>query len=232
MPSEAEIYAQHADLYERLVSREDYQSNILTTLQRIAPLKGLEVVEPGAGTARLTRILASLARHILALDTSSNMLSTGASLLQERGFNNWQAALADHRSLPVTSHSADLVVSGWSLCYLAVWGGHDWKNDLERAFSEFFRILRPGGKIILLESLGTGNVNPHPPDHLKEYLAYLDKAGFRSTWIRTDYRFASLQEAQELVSFFFGDALADKVRQEGWQTLPECTGIYWKKHHE
>jgi SAM-dependent methyltransferase len=232
MPSEAEIYAKYADQYERLVSREDYQSNILTALQRIIPLKGLEVVEPGAGTARLTRLLAPLARQILALDTSPHMLSTGASLLRERGLNNWQAALADHRSLPVASHSADLVVSGWSLCYLAVWGGQDWKNDLERAFNEFFRVLRPGGKIILLESLGTGNANPRPPDHLKDYLAYLDNAGFQFTWIRTDYRFASPQEAQELVSFFFGEALADKVRQESWQTLPECTGIYWKKHHE
>jgi ubiquinone/menaquinone biosynthesis C-methylase UbiE len=228
MPSEAEIYAQYADQYERLVSREDYQSNILTALQRIIPLKGLEVIEPGAGTARLTRLLAPLAHHILALDTSSHMLSTGASLLRERGLNNWQVALADHRSLPVASHSADLIVSGWSLCYLAVWGGQNWKIDLERAFTEFLRVLRPGGKIILLESLGTGNLHPHPPDHLKEYLAHLDNAGFQSTWIRTDYRFASLQEAQELSGFFFGEALTEKVKQESWQILPECTGIWWK----
>ena len=65
--------------------------------------------------------------------------------------------------------------------------------------------------MILLESLGTGETAPHPPVHLEQYLTYLDHAGFHSTWIRTDYRFASLQEAEELSRFFFGDDLAQQI---------------------
>jgi hypothetical protein len=69
MPSEAEIYAKHADQYERLASREDYQSNILTALQRIIPLKGLEEIETGAGTSQLTHRVVPFAHPILVLDT-------------------------------------------------------------------------------------------------------------------------------------------------------------------
>ena len=58
MPSEAEVYTQHAHQYERLVRCEDYAGEYPSTLKRLAPLEGLEVIELGAGTARLTRLLA------------------------------------------------------------------------------------------------------------------------------------------------------------------------------
>ncbi len=61
------------------------------------------------------------------------------------------------------------------------------------------------------------------------YYDYLMASGFSSTWIRTDYRFSSLAEAEALTRFFFGEALAQKVVQEGWITVPECTGIWWLK---
>jgi hypothetical protein len=55
----------------------------------------------------------------------------------------------------------------------------------------------------------------------------LGEAGFKSTWIRTDYRFASLDEAEALTRFFFGDELAARVVANEWVILPECTGIWW-----
>ena len=39
--------------------------------------------------------------------------------------------------------------------------------------------------------------------------------------------FESLAEAEELARFFFGDDMADKVLEEKWVILPECTGIWW-----
>lgn len=50
---------------------------------------------------------------------------------------------------------------------------------------------------------------------------------FGATWIRTDYRFESLDEAERLTRFFFGGALADEVVRRKWITLPECTGLWW-----
>jgi hypothetical protein len=91
--------------------------------------------------------------------------------------------------------------------------------------------LRPGGTIIIMETLGTGYEMPTPPDELVAYYAYLEgEAGFSSTWIRTDYLFESLAEAQALTSFFFGEEMVEKVVREAGQdhvVLPECTGIWW-----
>ena len=59
-----EIYASRAQDYERLVAREDFAGNILKALQEIRALSGLDVVELGAGTGRLTCLLAPLVRSI------------------------------------------------------------------------------------------------------------------------------------------------------------------------
>ncbi len=229
MSDEKGIYNQNADRYEQLVAREDYQRNILPALQSLCLLEGTNVVELGAGTARLTRLLAPFVRSILALDASPHMLGKAVKLLRLGGWRNWQAAIADHRRLPARSRSADLVISGWSICYLVVWGGENWRLGLAQCLSEMERLLRPGGTIILLETLGTGCELPKPPDSLKEYYAFLEETGFASTWIRTDYKFQSLAEAQRLAGFFFGDEMARQVAAKNWVILPECTGLWWKK---
>ena len=78
-----EIYNQHADQYELLVSREDYQRNIPQALNRIRPLDGLDVIELGAGTGRLTCMLAPVPKSIQAFDASQHMLDVAASKLEK-----------------------------------------------------------------------------------------------------------------------------------------------------
>ena len=82
--------------------------------------------------------------------------------------------------------------------------------------------------IILFESLGTGNEEPVRLEHVESTYQWLDANGFQNTWIRTDYKFDSLDEAIELSSFFFGDELGDKVARNQWVILPECTGVWWR----
>jgi ubiquinone/menaquinone biosynthesis C-methylase UbiE len=235
MPTEKEVYEAHADQYERLVQREDYQNNILSAIESYCPLEGLDVVELGAGTGRLTRLLAPYVRSIKAFDSSAHMLEVAEESLRETGLSNWEVGVADHRQVPVEDVSADLVISGWSFCYLAVWGGTEWGSALQDGMHEIERILRPGGMVILIESLGTGSEKPRPPEHLEAYFDWLTEAGFERGWIRTDYRFESLEEAVELSTFFFGKEMGQKVRKNNWQipfrapVLPECTGIWWRK---
>jgi len=229
MPTEKEVYQSHADQYERLIQREDYLGNILREIGKVIALDDIDVVELGAGTGRLTRLLAPRVRSIKAFDTSAHMLEVAEKSLRAMGLSNWATGLADHRQVSVGDSSADLVISGWSFCYLAVWGGSNWQSDLQAGLDEVNRILRPGGTVILLETLGTGNETPTPPEHLGGYYAWLTEAGFERGWMRTDYRFESLAEAVELSTFFFGEEMGRQVCKKQQVILPECTGIWHRK---
>ncbi|MDP1546798.1 MAG: class I SAM-dependent methyltransferase [Anaerolineales bacterium] len=230
MPTQEEIYKTEGDKYEALIAREDYQGNILKSLREITPLENRLVLDLGAGTGRLACLLAPHVAHVRAFDVSEEMLRVCREKFTASGLSNWQVELADHRKLPVENASADLVVSGWSVSYLAVWNPDTWREQLDAWFSEMKRVLRPtsSSHIVLYESLGTGNESPVKLDHLKDFYPWLTKAGFQHKWIRTDYKFESVAEAEELARFFFGDELGDKVRDYKWVILPECTGVWWK----
>jgi ubiquinone/menaquinone biosynthesis C-methylase UbiE len=224
------IYAHHADQYEALVTREDCEGHILPALQAISPLAGLDVVEFGAGTGRLTTLLAPLVKSIRAFDVSSAMLDVARARLQRGGWSNWRAEIGDNRALPAETASADVAIQGWSFGHFCGWYPDTWRDEIGKAVQEMRRVLRSGGTAIMLETLGTGRESPQPPsDSLAAYYKMLeDELGFSVTWIRTDYRFESLAEAERLTRFFFGDALAEAVKANHWVILPECTGIWWQ----
>lgn len=229
MSDHKEIYQQQAEQYERLVSHEDYQHNILKAILEITPLEGKEVVELGAGTGRLTCMLAPIVRSIRAFDAAEHMLAVAERKLKATGLTNWQLEVSDNRKIAISDGCADITLSGWSICYLVDWGGENWQGEVTKALCEMERILKPNGVMILLETLGTGFTTPTPPDHLKEYYAFLAAQGFTSNWMRTDYQFDSIDEGNDLAGFFFGEEMKEKIENGEQAILPECTGLWWKR---
>jgi ubiquinone/menaquinone biosynthesis C-methylase UbiE len=223
------IYLSEGQRYEALISREDYQGNIPRAIDEIIRVDGLDIIDLGAGTGRLTLILAPRAKSILAFDISAEMLRVCRERLLASGLSNWHAEVADHRHLPVKDHSVDLVVSGWSVSYLAVWNPEQANQELDQWLIEMGRVLRKDGMIILFESLGTGNESPIRLEHVETTYQWLDASRFQNKWIRTDYQFESLDEAVDLAGFFFGAEMVDRVREERMVILPECTEVWWKK---
>ncbi len=229
MPTEKEVYDAYADQYELLILREDYQDNLPKEINKIKDTHGINIVEFGAGTGRLTRFLAKDAAYIAASDLSHHMLSQARDVLKEQKLANATLCVADMRQTPFAAASADMVIAGWSFCYLAVWGEAKWKQELEHGLEEASRLLRPGGVMIILENFGTGFETPNPPPNLNGYFEFLKANGFQFAWFRTDYQFKDLSEAVELSSFFFGEELSRKVQGNEWTLLPECTGLFWRK---
>jgi ubiquinone/menaquinone biosynthesis C-methylase UbiE len=223
------IYQSEGDRYEALVSREDHQGNIQKAMDEIVHVDGLDVLDLGAGTGRLTLLLAPRVKSIRAFDVSAEMLRVCRERLMASGLSNWQVDVADHRQLPVQEHSVDLVVSGWSVSYLAVWNQENGGPELDQWLTEMKRVLRKDGLIILFESLGTGNESPIRLEHVKSTYQWLDDNGFENKWIRTDYQFESVEEASDLAGFFFGADMADRIREDRLVILPECTGVWWRR---
>lgn len=229
MPEFREIYNQHAETYDLAVSCEDYEGNLLAALNDIRPLNGLDVVEFGAGTGRVTRLLGPVVNRIWSFDLSSHMLGLARARLEQTGMTNWAVAAGDNRAMPVADNVADLAIEGWSFGHFTGWYPETWIEEISKALLEMRRVLRRGGTAILIETLGTGEESPAPPsEKLGEYYTMAQKEfGFAYTWIRTDFRFESVTEAEMAMRFFFGDELGNRVAEEEMIIVPECTGLWW-----
>jgi len=230
MPEQDVIYQSHAEGYDRLMEREDYQGNLLPALQSIVSMQGKDLIDMGTGTGRFPRMLCGLATQILALDKSMGMLRVARSKLRAQATGHWELALSDNRRMPVGDRVADVVLAGWTFGHATVWYGDRWREEIGPAIGEMMRLLRPGGTGIICETLGTGSLKPAAPtETLAAYYHYLEsERSFSRMEVRTDYQFSTFQEAIETIRFFFGDELAARVEDNRWKIVPEWTGIWWR----
>ncbi|MBI5568232.1 MAG: class I SAM-dependent methyltransferase [Chloroflexi bacterium] len=227
MPDQLAIYREQAAAYENLVAHEDYQHQLWPALTAIRSFDQADWVEWGAGTGRLTDLAAPTARSIVALDASAAMLSVAADKLRQTKGVRWQVAVTEHRRAPLPDQCADIAIAGWTIIYLSAKFVPDWQAALRQAIGEMCRVLRPGGALIIVETLGTGYAEPARlyPD----YYDFLEQdLGFQHKSIRTDYQFASVDEAAAGLGFFFGERFEQEIRDNHWASVPECTGIWWK----
>lgn len=97
--------------------RQDYEGNILRTIlsQQLRLSRDTRVLDLGAGTGKLSRLLAPLVGPIVALDRESSMCHVGQASLAREGQPAVGFAVADQRSIPLRDGCVELVIAGWSV---------------------------------------------------------------------------------------------------------------------
>src|SRR5262249_34639787 len=154
-----------------------------------------------------TRLLLPRVARLLGVDRAPAMLEVARRHLEQMASPaSWELHSADARDLPVPSAFADLAIAGWVFGHLRYWLPEDWKANIERALAEMGRALKPGGTMVIVETLGTGREDPLPPSpELAEYFAWLEaEQSMRRTSLRTDYLFPDVATAAKVTGFFFG----------------------------
>lgn len=229
MPNRSAIYRNDPSTYDLLISREDYAGNLLKALQQIVDFKEKNIADLGAGTGRLSVLLAPFIHSSLLTDDAEAMLKYADQKLQSLHFRNFTTHVCDIGKVPVADQSVDIVLAGWALISKAL-RGDPWEQAVTDILKEMTRVIRPGGTVMLIESLGTGQENPQPPnDRFADYFRLLEEQeGFQKTTIRTDYKFSSLAEKAKLLTFFFDKEMLDVGTKNDSLIYPECTGIWWK----
>jgi ubiquinone/menaquinone biosynthesis C-methylase UbiE len=224
------IYAHRAADYHRLITPEDCTGNLLPAMQRVTDFRDKRVVDLGTGTGRLPLLLSEQAAQVIGLDLHGAMLQENQ---RQRGQVNgrWGLTQGDMCTLPFLTGWADVVTAAWCISHLRTWYADDWQRQIGRVLREMHRVLAPDGAMIIIETLTTGSLTPAPPTPaLAEYYAWLEgEWGFVRQTIRTDYQFATVEEAVRRTEFFFGEDLAMTIRAQGWVQLPEWTGVWRKK---
>ena len=98
----------------------------------------------GAGEGTLCQLLAQRAKHVIAIDNSEKMVEFGKKLAKDHHLPNLEYRLGDISAPPIDDATVDLCIFSQAL--------HHAQRPLT-AISEAFRILKPGGTLIILDLL-------------------------------------------------------------------------------
>ncbi len=115
-------------------------------LERARPASADVLLDMGCGAGLVTLAAAPHCAKVYALDASSGMLRRLSDRAGKAGAGNVELILGDMRRIPLGDGSVDVVVSSYALHHL----GPDGK---ELAVAEALRVLRPGGRIVIVDMM-------------------------------------------------------------------------------
>jgi ubiquinone/menaquinone biosynthesis C-methylase UbiE len=128
-PDWAHSFGGVADAYER--GRPTYPAEAVSWMLGEQPQTVLEL---GAGTGKLTRVLAALGHDVHATDPDEAMLA-----VLEQQVPGVRTAVASAEDIPLADASVDAVIAAQAFHWF----------DLDRALPEIARVLRPEGRVCL-----------------------------------------------------------------------------------
>jgi ArsR family transcriptional regulator len=136
----------------------------------------ITVADLGAGEGLVSQLLARRAEKVWCIDNSPRMVEVGTDLAARNGLANLTYKLGDIESVPLPDKSVDLAILSQALHHA---------QHPQTAVNEAFRILRPGGQLLILD------LNEHTFEKARELYAdvwlgfkesalhaFLKKAGF------------------------------------------------------
>jgi ubiquinone/menaquinone biosynthesis C-methylase UbiE/DNA-binding HxlR family transcriptional regulator len=102
------------------------------------------IADLGAGEGAFALLLAERATKVIAVDSSAKMIEVSREQALRHGVKNVEYRLGDMEELPIEDRAVDLVFFSQSLHHAL---------HPERAIQEAWRILVPGGRIVVLDLL-------------------------------------------------------------------------------
>jgi ArsR family transcriptional regulator len=146
---------------------------------RLTP--AIDIADLGAGEGLLSQLLAQRARQVWCIDNSPRMVEVGTELAQKNGLANLTYKLGDIEQVPLADRSVDLAILSQALHHA---------QHPQTAIDEAFRILRPGGQLLVLD------LNEHTFEKARDLYAdvwlgfkettlleFLKNAGFTKTGV-------------------------------------------------
>lgn len=123
------------------VPGRSWQSIAEALLQLLPPMV---VADLGAGEGAFSLLLAQRAQQVIAVDNSDRMVELGSALAKKTGVTTLEYRKGDLEAVPIADGSVDLALFSQSLHHAL---------HPARAVGEAWRILKPGGRIAILDLL-------------------------------------------------------------------------------
>ncbi len=132
---------QKAEQQERIAAKPDMKVQRDTVLKLLGLKTGDSVLDVGSGSGIFAREMFEVvgdSGHVCGIDSSSPMIEIVKKNCPEGVFLQ-----GDATALPLEDASFDFVTTSQLLCFIA---------DVEQAVCELYRALKPGGRVVILDS--------------------------------------------------------------------------------
>ena len=113
----------------------------------LAEDRAASLLDLGCGAGHASFVAAAQVAQVTAYDLSAKMLTVVDAAAAERGLHNLTTRQGVAEQLPFADHSFEVVISRYS--------AHHWR-DVGMALREVRRVLKPGGKFILMDIASPG----------------------------------------------------------------------------
>jgi ubiquinone/menaquinone biosynthesis C-methylase UbiE len=113
---------------------------VAEALLRLMP--PMTIADLGAGEGAFALLLAQQAEKVIAVDNSPKMIEVGRELAARHGAKHIEYRLGDMEELPIDNAAVDIAFFSQSLHHAL---------HPQHAIEEAFRILRPGGRVVVLD---------------------------------------------------------------------------------
>lgn len=170
-------------------------------IQKILSNTELVVIELGAGFGRHTSVIADCGVKLIVNDISESALEINKRLHP----NIYKSIASNMDSIPLPNQSIDVVICCGSLSYA----------DPKKVNNEIFRLLKPGGHLIILDTL-----NHNPIYKINRYVKVL--TGARS--LSSVLRIPKIRRVKEL-SMYFEENEISYFGKWIWLTVPAIKRI-------
>ncbi len=155
--------------------------------------KGDTVVDLGSGAGNdcfVARAITGESGKIIGVDMTEAMINKARENAEKLNFNNVEFRFGDIEKMPITANVADVVISN---CVLNL------VPDKQKAFSEIFRVLKPGAHFCISDVVLNGQLHEKLKNaaemyagcvsgalQKQEYLNIINAVGFKNVEIKAE----------------------------------------------
>jgi demethylmenaquinone methyltransferase/2-methoxy-6-polyprenyl-1,4-benzoquinol methylase len=145
---------QVAQMFDAISRRYDFLNHFLSggidilwrrrAVRMLRPLRPRIVIDLATGTGDFAIEAARILKpdRVIGVDISSGMLEVGREKMRKRKLTQVEMVLGDSENMPYPDNFCDAITVGF--------GVRNFEN-LEKGLAEMYRILRPGGAVVILE---------------------------------------------------------------------------------
>lgn len=150
--------------------------------------------------------------HVIGVDMTPEMLDRARHNAAKGGYTNVEFRLGEIENLPVADNSVDVVISN---CVINL------SPDKPRVFAEAFRVLKPGGRLMVSDIVLLRKLPDHIKNSIEAYVSCIAGAETRRKYLDTIKKtgFADVKIVDEAI--FPMEALNSSLKTADAGLMPE-----------